>query len=224
MGQKKSRTPGKRKSLNRALIVETAMSMADRDGLEALSMRRLGAELGVEAMSLYNFIEGKEDLLNALVDRAVQEVELPSPKPSQWKSAMRKRALSTRQMLLRHPWAATLIESRPDPGSERLDYYDSLIGMFRKAGFSLKHAPRCLLLLDSYIYGFALQEDSWPLDSQETMGDAARRYAENTTLENHRYLEELVTEYAMKNQYDPDADFLFGLELILDGMEKYRKK
>src|SRR3974390_2919211 len=142
----------KREALNRERVLRAAMAVADSEGLDALSMRRLGQELGVEAMSVYNHVRNKEDILDGLVDMVFAEIGVPAGRD--WKSAMRQRAITVQQVLGRHSWAIALMESRRNPGPGSLRHHDSVLGCLREAGFSMVMAAHAYSLLDSYIYGF----------------------------------------------------------------------
>jgi AcrR family transcriptional regulator len=151
-------------------VLRAATVLADRVGVGSLSMRKLAQELGVEAMSLYHHVANKDDLLDGMVDLVFGEIELPSGDAG-WKAAMRRRAISAREALRRHPWATGLMESRSTPGAANLRHHDAVLGILRGAGFSVELAAHAYSLLDSYIYGFALQEKTVPFDSAH---DAAR--------------------------------------------------
>ena len=155
---KARRAPGPepRAPLSRERVLRTAVALADEDGLESLTMRELGLRLGVEAMSLYNHVAGKDDLLDGMVDLVVGEIDLPSDAVG-WKEAMRRRAISAQAVFSRHPWASALIDSRESSGLERLRYFEWVIGTLRRAGFSIELAARAFSVLDSYIYGFGRQ-------------------------------------------------------------------
>jgi AcrR family transcriptional regulator len=161
----------RRTPLSRGQVLQAAVTLADESGIGALSMRKLGQVLGVEAMSLYNHVAGKGDLLDGMIDVVFGEIGLP-PAVGGWKSAMRARALSARAVLGRHRWAIGLMESRKTPGPATLRHHDAVLGCLRGAGFSIELTAHAYSLLDSYIYGFALQEASLPFDSG---GDAGGR-------------------------------------------------
>ena len=150
--------------LTRERVLRAAIALCDEGGIESLSMRKLGQQLGVEAMSLYNHVANKDDILDGIVDVVVNEIDVP-PIGDDWKAALRQRANSARAVLSRHPWATGLIESRTNPGPATLRYYDSVIGSLREAGFSIEMAAHAFSALDSYIYGFALQEVSLPFET-----------------------------------------------------------
>lgn len=208
-----------RARLSRDRILRTAMKLADTEGLDALSMRRLAGELGVEAMSLYNHVADKGDLLEAIVDLAVTEIDLPAP-GEDWRPAMRRRAISARDMLRRHPWASGLIEANPNPEPARLQYPERVLACLRESGFSVELAVHAFNLLDSFIYGFALQERTLPFQGpgeMEGVGDTILREADGAAIP---YLTEVVVTL-IRSGYDYANEFEFGLEFILDGLERH---
>lgn len=205
--------------LSREKVLHAAVNLADRDGIDALSMRNLGQDLGVEAMSLYNHVRNKEDILNGMVDLVFSEIDIPSGH-GDWSAAMRHRAISARQALLRHPWAIGLMESRAQPGPATLRHHDSVLRNLRDAGFSVEMAAHAYSVLDSYIYGFTLNELSLPLgDSEEIEKVAANILRENPANE-YPHLTEMAVEHAMKPGYAYGNEFEFGLNLILDGLQQ----
>jgi AcrR family transcriptional regulator len=203
-------------------VLRTAIAFADENGIEYLSMRKLGQELGVEAMSLYKHVANKEDMLDGMVDVVFSEINLPS-NGVRWKTAMRQRAVSARAALTRHPWAIGLTESRMKPGPANLQHHDSVIGCLRQAGFSIEMAIHAYSALDSYIYGFALQERSLPFDTSDDVadvGDAAEDILSQFPADQYPYLGETVVERIMKSGWEYADEFEFGLDLILDGLEQ----
>src|SRR3954462_7824026 len=152
--------------LNRDRVLRAAVSLADSGGLESLTMRRLGEELGVEAMSLYKHVANKDDLLDGMVDLVFAEIELPSG-DTDWRTTMRGRAVSARSALRRHPWATALMQSRTAPGAATLRHHDTVIGTLRGAGFSVVLWAHAFSATDAYVYGFARQERSLPFETAE---------------------------------------------------------
>jgi AcrR family transcriptional regulator len=209
-----------RRPLSRDRVLRAAVELADAQGLEALSMRRLARELGVEAMSLYNHVANKDDLLDGIVDVAVAEISVPEP-GEPWKAAMRRRAISTREMLVRHPWAAGLIESRLTPSPVRMRYPDAVLGCLREAGFSVLMAVHVFNTLDSYIYGFALQERSMPFGSLADAPTEANELVRAIPADAYPYLAETAATFVTSG-YDYADEFAFGLDLILDAFEQLR--
>jgi AcrR family transcriptional regulator len=207
----------KRTPLGRERVLRSALKLADRDGIEAVSMRRLGQELGVEAMSLYNHVRNKEEILDGLVDVVFSEIATPSSDVD-WVTAMRQRAVSARQVLKRHPWALGLMESRTRPGPANLRHHDSVLAALRKAGFSVEMAAHAYSLLDSYIYGFTLNELSLPLDTQEAVAGVAEQILEDNPAGAYPYLAEMAADIVMKPDYDYGDEYEYGLDLILNGL------
>ncbi len=210
-----------RARLNRERVLRAAVALADDSGLESLTMRRLGEVVGVEAMSLYNHVANKEDLLDGMVDLAFGEIGLPSG-ATDWRTAMRERALSAREVLSRHRWAIGLMESRSSPGPATLRHHDAVIGTLRGAGFSIEMAAHAYSLLDSYIYGFALQEASLPFETAEETAEVAGRIMAQFPADEYPHLTELTIEHVLQEGYDYGNEFEFGLDLILDGLERVR--
>ena len=183
-------------------------------------MRKLGEALGVEAMSLYNHVANKDDLLDGMIDVVFGEIDLPAGE-ADWKTAMRQRAISARRVLSRHRWAIGLMESRTSPGPATLRHHDAVIGCLREAGFSIELAAHAFSVLDSYIYGFALQEASLPFDTPERDRRAGRRtILAQFPADEYPHLAELTIEHVLQPGYDYGDEFEFGLDLILDGLER----
>jgi AcrR family transcriptional regulator len=182
-------------------------------------MRNLGQALGVEAMSLYNHVRNKEDILNGMVDVVFSEIDVPSS-PTDWLTAMRQRAISARQALRRHPWAIGLMESRVQPGPATLRHHDSVLRNLRDAGFSIEMAAHAYSVLDSYIYGFTLNELSLPFDSSQNVAEVAGNILQESTMREYPYLAEMAIDRVMKPGYDYGDEFEFGLDLILDGLNR----
>jgi AcrR family transcriptional regulator len=210
-----------RKPLSSARVLKAAVALADEGGLEAFSMRRLAQKLGVVPMALYKHVANKEELLDGMVDIVFSEIELPSEELD-WRSAMRRRATSTREALMRHNWAIGIMESR-HPGPANLRNHNATMGCLREAGFSFKMAIHAYSLQDAYIYGFALQERDTAFETPDSAGEAARRRAETIgALENYPYLVEIAEELP-ESGYDNAVEFAWGLDLILDGLDRLRR-
>jgi AcrR family transcriptional regulator len=204
-----------RAPLNRDRVLQAAVTLADDNGIGTLSMRKLGETLGVEAMSLYNHVASKDDLLDGMVDIVFGEIDLP-PEQTPWRHAIRQRANSARDVLRRHQWAIGLMESRSTPGPATLRHHDAVLGCLRAAGFSIELTAHAYSLLDSYVYGFALQEASLPFDTADGVPEIADHFVAN----DYPHLAELATEHVLQPNYDYGAEFLIGLDLILDGLER----
>jgi AcrR family transcriptional regulator len=200
--------------------MRAAIALADASGIESLSMRKLGQELGVEAMSLYNHVANKDEILDGIVDLVFSEIALPSGE-GDWKPAMRRRATSAHEALLRHPWAPSLMQSRTRPGAATLRHHDSVLGSLRNAGFTLVMAAHAISVIDGYVYGFALQQINIPLQSREQVGVVGESILRQMAGE-YPHLAEMITKHAMLPGYDYGLEFEFGLDLILDGLERLR--
>jgi AcrR family transcriptional regulator len=200
-------------------VLQAAVALADREGVESLSMRRLARELGVEAMSLYHHVPGKQALLDGMVDLVFGEIELPAA-DGDWKAAMRRRAVSAREVLNRHPWAINLMESRRTPGPANLRHHDAVIGCLRQAGFPVALTAHAYSILDAYIYGFAVQEASLPFDTPEETAELASEMMEAFPVDAYPHLTEFAVQHVLQPGYDYGDEYQFGLELILDGLER----
>ena len=203
--------------LSKERVLRAAVALADKGGLATLSMRNLGQALGVEAMSLYNHVANKDEILDGMVEVAVGEIDLPAA-GAVWKTAMRRRAISAHAALVRHPWASGLIVSRINIGPAMLRYVDSTLGVLRTAGFSYAMVDRAWNAMDSFIYGFTLQELNFPFQPDE-YADVAADYLPQLPADEYPHLAEL-TKLVMGGEHDGVAEFEFGLDLILDGLER----
>jgi AcrR family transcriptional regulator len=205
--------------LTRDRVLRAAVDLADRDGLGALTMRRLGAELGVEAMSLYKHVAGKEQILDGVVELIVGEIEIPSGE-ADWKEAMRRRACSARGVLSRHSWAIGLLETRGSMGPAAMRYLDAILGTLRSAGFSIENAAHAFWLLDSYVYGHVIQETSLsPASSSPPGTESTESGLEQNRTTEYPHLAELA-DHARESDYSVDREFRYGLDLILDALER----
>jgi AcrR family transcriptional regulator len=207
-----------REPLTRERVLQAAIRLADQGGIEALSMRKLGQELGVEAMALYYHFANKEQVLDGIVDLVFGEIELPvAGEP--WKTAMRRRAISVRDALARHRWAIGMMESRRNPGPANLGHHDAVIGNLRAAGFEMAMVAHAYSALDGYIYGFALTKMNLPFESPEEVEVTARSMLEPFPANEYPNLAAFISEHIMLPGYDFGDEFEYGLELILDGLE-----
>ncbi len=213
-----ARTPP-RIPLTRSKVLRAAVALADESGLAAVTMRKLGEAVGVEAMSLYTHVANKGDLLDGMIDMVFSEIDVASG-GTEWKTAMRQRAISVRQALARHRWAIGLMESRTTPGAATLRHHDAVLACLRSAGFSIELAAHAYSALDSYVYGFALQERGLPFDSPEKTGQVAETMLMQLPAGQYPYLTEMATEHVLRPGYDYGNEFEFGLDLILDGLER----
>jgi len=201
-------------------VLRAAIALADEGGLAALSMRRLGRRLGVEAMSLYNHVAGKDELLDEIIEYVLGEMDVPSP-GQDWEEAILTRAVSARAVFRRHPWAMGLIETRSQESSpQRLGYYDAVLGSLREAGFDVTTAIRAFATVDSYIFGFILQELSLSFDDAESLDEVGTDLLSQMA-EAYPHLAEATT-HAMESGYDRGVEFEFGLDLIIDGLKRVR--
>jgi AcrR family transcriptional regulator len=207
--------------LSRQRVVVEAVRLADREGVDGLSMRRLAGALGAGAMSLYHYVASKEQLLDAMIDVVFEEIELP-PEETDWQSAMRRRAVSARDVLARHPWAIGLMESRTSPGPANLRHREAVTACLRRAGFSVVTATHANWLLDSYVYGFALQEATLPFDTADELADMAEEvFLPQIPPDEFPYLNESAA-VLVADGYDPAEEFTFGLDLVLAALESLR--
>lgn len=218
---RKQRPVASEAGLSKQRVVVEAVRLADREGVDGLSMRRLAGVLGAGAMSLYHYVASKDELLGAMIDAVFDEIELP-PKETEWQSALRQRAVSARQVLARHPWALGLMESRTSPGPANLRHHEAVTACLRRAGFPVLMATHANWLLDSYVYGFALQEASLPFDTADEFADMGEDvYLPQLPPDEFPYLNESAAALVAAG-YDPAEEFLFGLDLILAALEPLR--
>src|SRR5215210_2639330 len=212
-----------RARLTRERVLEAAVELAVRDGIESLSMRKLADELGAGAMSLYHHVANKEQLLDGMIDIVFGEIELP-PADVDWRTAMRTRAVSTREVLNRHRWAVGLMEGRTSHGPANLALHNAVLGCLRGAGFSLEMTVHAYSVQDAYIYGFALQETDMSAETPDDFAAEAQRQMRSyeDVLADFPHLVEVVGGYVAESGYDYATEFLFGLDLILDALERRR--
>ena len=209
--------PEERPPLSRERVLRGAVAVADAGGIGALTMRSLARELGVKPMSLYYYVAGKAEILDGIVDLVFSEIDLPSP-GGDWQSQMRRRADSARRTLRRHPWAIGLMESRANPGPATLRHHEATLATLRRAGFSVAMTAHAYALLDSYIYGFALQEAALPFNP-ETVTEATEAITELFASE-YPHLVEMATEHILRPGYDFGDEFEIGLTVILDALTR----
>ena len=217
--QATNRAP-RRVPLSRERVLDAAIKLVDQGGLGSLSMRKLGQELGVEAMALYYHFANKDEVIDGIVDIVFSEIELPTD-GTDWRTAMRRRAISMRDVLLRHRWAINLMESRRNAGPANLRHHDAVIGNLRAAGFENAMVARAYSLLDAYIYGFALTKINLPFDASEEVAEVAQGMLQRFPVNEYPNLVAYIAEH-LKPGYDYGDDFEYGLDLILDGLEKAR--
>ena len=207
--------------LSKRRVVLEAVRLADREGVHGLSMRRLAGALDAGAMSLYHYVASKEELLDAMIDIVFEEIELPS-EGTDWQTAMRREAESTRQVLARHPWAISLMESRTSPGPANLRHREAFTACLRRAGFSVVMATHANWLLNSYVYGHALQAASLPFDTADELAEMTEDvYLPQLPPDEFPYLNESAAALVAAG-YDPSEEFAFGLDLVLAALEPLR--
>jgi AcrR family transcriptional regulator len=215
-------TQASRSPLTRERVLRTATALADRDGIEALTMRRLGQELGVEAMSLYNHVANKDDLLAGILDLVVGELDLPAD-AADWRSALRSSALDAHAILRRHPWSPGLLVLRPEmTGASRWRQMDFTLGQLRSAGFSVERTHHAFHVLDSYVIGFTLQEVSFPAPTGD-LAALGERFLATFPAAEHPHLAEHIRYHIDTGVFD-EGDFEFGLDLILDSLAAMERR
>jgi AcrR family transcriptional regulator len=217
---KKRAVGKKRPPLDRERVLRAAIELADDGGIEALSMRRLGQRLGVEAMSLYNHVSNKEDVLAGIVDIIIGDVDVTRTAVS-WTEAMRRRAVSMRRVFMKHPWAVGLLESRRSLGPAALRYCESVLDVLRRAGFSPLTAIRAFSVLDSYAYGYSIQEKSLPSGSAAETSQAAELFVKQLPRSEYPRLAEVAVSM-MRSGMDFAKEFELGLDLLLEALERWR--
>ena len=208
-----------RAPLSRERVLRGAVAVADAGGIGSLTIRSLAQHLGVKPMSVYHHVANKDEILDGIVDLVFSEIELPSA-GGDWREQMRRRATSARRVLRCHPWAIGLLESRTTPGPATLRHHDAVIGTLRAAGFSVEMTAHAYALLDSYTYGFALQEATLPFEGPETVTDVTEPILRQMSTDSYPHLAEMATEYILKPGYDFGNEFEFGLTLILDALHR----
>lgn len=212
----------KRPALSRDRVLATAVAMADDIGVEALTMRKLAAALDVKPMSIYYHVDGKEQILDGMVEIVFGEIALP-PEDVDWKSAIRTRCISAREVLNRHRWATPIMESRTSPGPATLTHHDAVIGCLRRGGLSLQETAHAYAIVDSFLYGFAMQEDNLPFSGDAPiieLDQLAEGLIEAFPEGAYPHFLEFTVDHALKPGYSFGASFEFGLDLILDGLER----
>jgi len=216
--------------LSKERVIQAAVELAASEGIEGLTMRRLAEELGVGAMSLYHYVPNKEELIDGMVDVVFAEIELPSIGDGDWQAAMRRRAISTRDALRRHRWAAGLMESRVTPGYASIRLHDAVLGCLREAGFSIEMAIHAYSVQDAYIYGFAHQEKSVPFDTPDEIPGVVEQQVQHIEespdlgdlADQFPYIAEVVVGHVATSGWDFRDEFEYGLDLILEALERRR--
>ena len=208
--------------LSKERVLRQALALADHEGIDARSMRRLGRKLDAGAMSLYHHVGKKEELLDGMVDLVFAEIQRPES-TGDWRGEMRAMAVSAREVLARHPWAISLMESRTTPGPANLRHREAVTATLRTAGFSVQLATHANWLLDSYIYGHALQEATLAFADAGELADMIHEvFLPQLPPEEYPYLNESA-RVLMERGYDPADEFAYGLDLILGALEGVRR-
>ncbi len=219
MSEETGRQRGGRPRLSRERVLRGAMAVADAGGIDALTIRSLAQSLGVKPMSVYYYVANKDEILDGIVDLVFSEIELPAA-DGDWRTEIRRRAHSARRVLRAHPWAIGLMESRTSPGPATLRHHDAVLATLLGAGFSHELTAHAYALLDSYIYGFALQEAGLPFDGPDTVADVAEPIMERFSTGEYPHMVEMATDYYFRPGYDFGDEFEWGLDLILDGVTR----
>jgi AcrR family transcriptional regulator len=214
VGNRQDRVP-----LSRERVLHAAVEVADAGGVGSLTIRSLADRLGVKPMSVYYYVANKDEILDGIVDLVFSEIDLPSA-GGDWRSEMRKSAISARGVLRCHPWAISLLQSRTNPGPATLRHHDAIIGTLRGAGFSVEMTAHAFALIDSYLYGFALSEASLPINGPETVAEVAESMNLQVSFADYPHLVEFTTEHILKPGYSFAEEFEFGLGVILDALAR----
>jgi AcrR family transcriptional regulator len=214
------RRPGRPARLSRELVLQASLAIADADGLAALTMQRVGRALGAEPMSLYRHVRNKDDLLDGVIDLIYAEIAVPAPDEA-WHPAMRRRAVSAREVLRRHPWAVALMESRARPGQANLAHHEAVVANLIGAGFTAASATRAYNLIDSFVYGFTLQEAALPFSSPEELAEMGPDMVVGASPGEYPHLEAIAVAligsgFRYADEFEP------GLDLILDAIARER--
>ena len=205
--------------LSRERILQSALELADEAGIEALSMRKLAQRLGFEAMSLYNHVQNKDDLLDGMLELVLAETQPPSPE-GPWDESVRRSAVSVHDALRRHPWAATRLMTFAGARRPRLRYMDLLLGRLRQAGFDADTTYHAYHVLDGHIFGFSLWENSHSGASPEQMKEMAAKFERLIPREEYPYLYEHAEQHMSEGAHRQVSAFEFGLDLILEGLRR----
>jgi AcrR family transcriptional regulator len=206
-------------TLTRERVLHAAVELADEIGMGAFTIRKLATALGVGPMTIYHHVPSKEEIIDGMVETVFGEIALP-PSDADWKTTMRLRCQSAREVLNRHPWAAPLMESRPSPGPVNLGHHEAVIGCLRNGGLSIQLTAHAYAILDSFIYGFAFEEATLPGDTEEGLVDVAEEMTANLSFDAYPHLGELTSEHVLQPGYNFGDSFEFGLDLLIEGIDK----
>ncbi|WP_353950194.1 TetR/AcrR family transcriptional regulator C-terminal domain-containing protein [Knoellia sp. S7-12] len=212
-----SETQRPRQRLTRERVLLGAIAVADAGGIESLTIRSLAKELGVKPMSVYHHVANKGEILDGIVDLVFSEIVLPSP-GGEWRAEIRRRSVSAREVLGRHPWAIHLLQSRTRPGPATLRHHNAVIGTLREAGFSVRKTAHAFALIDSYVFGFALSEAALPIHGPETVAEVAEQMMQQVSTTEYPYLTEFSIKHILKPGYAFGAEFDHGLSLVLKAL------
>ncbi|MDH3296108.1 MAG: TetR/AcrR family transcriptional regulator C-terminal domain-containing protein [Acidimicrobiia bacterium] len=211
-GASRSRT-----GLSRGRVIDGAVALADRIGIDPLTIRKLATELGVRPMTIYHYVDNKDDIIDGMVDAVFAEIERP-PVDLEWTEAMRIRCRSARRVLARHPWATALMETRTNPGPATLGHHDAVIACLRRAGMDWPLLATAYASIDAYVYGFALQEAGLPFETEAEAAEVATVMMEHFPVEAFPNLAAFTMEHVLQPGYNFAAEFDTGLDLVLDGL------
>ncbi|MGW1777937.1 TetR/AcrR family transcriptional regulator [Streptomyces sp. NPDC002143] len=212
--------PPERVPLSRERILSAAVAIADAGGVGSLTMRSLAQELGVKPMAVYHHVANKDEIMDGIVDLVFSQIELPSP-GGDWRHEMHRRATSARRVLRCHPWAIGLLESRTTPGPATLRHHDATIGTLRGAGLSVEMTAHAYALLDSYVYGFAVQEAALPIQGPDTLAEVTEEIVQHLSPDDYPHLGEMAAEHILRPGYDFADEFEFGLGVVLDALARW---
>jgi AcrR family transcriptional regulator len=208
---------GGRVRLSKDKVLRGAMAVADAGGIASLTIRSIAQELGVKPMSVYHHVANKDAIIDGIVDLVFSEIDLPVPGRG-WKPEIRRRSVSAREALRRHPWAIQLLQSRTNPGPATMRHHDAVIGTLREAGFSVVKTAHAFALVDSYVFGFALSEAALPIHGPETVPEVAEQMMGAFDPAEYPYLVEFSVKHILKPGYDFGAEFEYGLTRVLDAL------
>jgi AcrR family transcriptional regulator len=217
----RTNSPQPRIPLTRERVLRAALALADAGGIESLTMRKLGQELGVEAMSLYNHVENKDDIVDGITELVLAKIEVPSG-GRDWKSEIRRTAISSHDVFLRHRWACSLMMSRPKASTPRMLWMEAVLRTLREAGFSADMTHHAYHALDSHITGFTLWQVNMPFETKAELLDLAQGFLQQIPADAYPYIIEHAEQHLAPENPDGATEFEFGLELILDGLERLR--
>jgi AcrR family transcriptional regulator len=219
MAQQVTTRAASRAPLSRERVLLGAMTVADAGGIGSLTIRSLAAELGAKPMSVYHHVANKEEIIDGIVDLVFSEIELPSP-DGDWRAEMRRRAITAPARLRVDPWAIPILQSRTNPGPATLRHHDAVIGALQAAAFSMEMVAHAYALMDSYVFGFALSEAALPINGPQTVTEVADEMMHLFDPTEYPHLLAFTVEHVLQPGYDFGAEFEFGLDLVLDGLQR----